>query len=151
MKDLKTKVVLEPRTAIAFSERQWKNLFKLPTKCSECWDPEYVAAFHLGDVKLLHHGTCEYFVCVPVIDAPYARVFVYGTYDIPDLIIDWEKKAVIEALKKNASFRRLLNKYRSGKLMWAFASVFDEVRDEKYPVFYVIINNSKASIEIPIS
>ncbi len=66
MKTLKT-TVLEPQDAVAFSERQWKNLLKLPSECSECWDPEYVATVRLGELKLLHYGACEYFMCMPII------------------------------------------------------------------------------------
>jgi hypothetical protein len=142
-------IVLEPHTAIAFSERQWRNLLKLPAGCSECWDPEYVANVCIGELKLLHYGACEYFMCVPVINSPYARIFVFGTYEVPDLIIDRDKAAVITALKKHRGFRRLLNKYRAGKLMWAYASEFDDVRKRKYPVFYVILNNSNSPVEIP--
>ena len=144
------RVVLEPYDAVAFSERQWKSLLKLPTKCLECWDPEYVATVRLGELKLLHHGTCEYFMCVSVINAPYARIFVFGTYEVPDLIIDREREAVIGALKRNRSFRKLLDEYRVGKLVWAHASEFDDVRDKKYPVFYVILNNLRSPIEIPV-
>jgi len=136
--------------AIAFSERQWKNLLKLPTEYPDCWDSEYVATVRLGGLKLLHHGTCEYFMCVPVINAPYARIFVFGTYEVPDLIIDKEKAAVIAALKKHRGFRRLLNKYKAGKLVWAHASEFDDVRDNEYPVFYVILNNADSPVELLI-
>jgi hypothetical protein len=34
--------------------------------------------------------------------------------------------------------------------MWAYASEFDNVRDKKYPVFYVILNNSRSPVEIPV-
>jgi len=147
---MKASMVLEPQTAVAFSEKQWKRLFKLPNKCSECWDPEYVATVRFGELKLLHYGACEYFMCVPIINAPYARIFVFGTYEVPDLIIDREREAVITALKKHRGFRKLLDEYRAGKLMWAYASEFDNVRDKKYPVFYVILNNSRSPVEIPV-
>jgi hypothetical protein len=103
------KVVLTPlygqnpnteNAAIAFSERQWEKVLKLRKSFPECWDPEYVATVRFGELKLLHHGTCEYFMCVPIINAPYARIFTFGTYEVPDLIIDREKAAVIAALKK---------------------------------------------------
>jgi hypothetical protein len=148
--EMKAPIVLEPYNAIAFSERQWRSLLKLPTECSECWDPEYVATVRFGELKLLRYGACEYFMCVPIINAPYARIFVFGTYEVPDLIIDSERKAVIAALKRNRSFRKLLDEYRAGKLMWAYSGEFDDVRDERYPVFYVILNNSRSSIEIPV-
>jgi len=153
------KVVLTPlygqnpnteNAAIAFSERQWEKVLKLRKSFPECWDPEYVATVSLGELKLLHHGTCEYFMCVPVINAPYARIFTFGTYDVPDLIIDEERRAVIAALKKHKGFRRLLNKYRAGKLIWAYASEFDDVRKRKYPVFYVILNNANSPVELLI-
>jgi hypothetical protein len=75
---------------------------------------------------------------------------VFGTYEVPDLIIDSERKAVIAALKRNRSFRKLLDEYQAGKLMWAYSSEFDDVRKRKYPVFYVILNNSNSPIEIPV-
>jgi len=151
------KVVLTPlygqnpcveKAAIAFSERQWKKLLKLPTEYPDCWDPEYAATVRLGELKLLHHGTCEYFMCVPIINAPYARIFTFGTYEVPDLIIDKEKAAVISALKKHRGFRRLLDEYRAGKLIWAYAREFDDVRKRKYPVFYVILNNANSPVEL---
>jgi hypothetical protein len=153
------KVVLTPlygqnpnteNAAIAFSERQWEKVLKLRKSFPECWDPEYVATVRFGELKLLHHGTCEYFMCVPIINAPYARIFTFGTYEVPDLIIDREKAAVIAALKKHRGFRRLLNEYRAGKLMWAYISDFDDVRNEKYPVFYVILNNADSPVELVI-
>jgi hypothetical protein len=136
--------------AIAFSERQWEKVLKLRKRFPECWDPECAAVVPFGGVKLMHHGTCEYFMCVPVINAPYARIFTFGTYEIPDLIIDKEKEAVITALKENRSFRRLLNKYKSGKLIWAHASEFNEVRGWKFPNFYVIVNTSQEPVELSI-
>jgi hypothetical protein len=147
---MRRQIVLEPQAAIAFSERQWEKVLKLRKSFPECWDPEYVATVSFGEVKLLHHGTCEYFMCVPIINAPYARIFTFGTYEAPDLIIDEERRAVINALKRNRSFRKLLDKYQTGKLMWAYDSEFDDVRKRKYPVFYVILNNSRSSIEIPV-
>ncbi len=84
---------------------------------------------------------------------PYARIFVFGTYEVTALIIDRERETVITALKRNRSFRRLLrllDKYQAGKLVWAYDSEFDDVRDKKYPVFYVLLNNSKSPIEIPV-
>jgi hypothetical protein len=36
------------------------------------------------------------------------------------------------------------------RLMWAYSSEFDEVRDRKYPVFYVMLNDSKSPIEVPL-
>jgi hypothetical protein len=134
--------------AVAFSERQWEKVLKLRKRFPECWDPEYAATVPFGEVKLVHHGTCEYFMCVPIINAPYAKILTFGTYEIPDLIIDKEKEAVIAALKENRSFRRLLNKYKSGKLIWAHASEFDEVRKEKFPTFYVVINTSRSEVEL---
>jgi hypothetical protein len=151
------KVVLTPlygpnpyaeHAAIAFSERQWEKVLKLRKNFPECWDPEYAATVPFGEVKLVHHGTCEYFMCVPVINAPYARIIAFGTYDIPDLIIDEEKRAVINALKKHRGFQRLLNKYHAGKLVWAHASEFDGVRGQKFPTFYVIINTSQEPVEL---
>jgi len=151
------KVVLTPlygqnpcveHAAIAFSERQWEKVLKLRKRFPECWDPEYAAEVRIGELKLLHHGTCEYFMCVPVINAPYARILTFGTYEIPDLIIDKEKEAVISALKRHRGFNRLLNKYHAGKLIWAYASEFDEIRGQKFPTFYVIINTSRFPVEL---
>jgi len=151
------KVVLTPlygqnscveNAAIAFSERQWEKVLKLRKSFPECWDPEYVDTVRLGELKLLHHGTCEYFMCVPIINAPYARIFTFGTYEVPDLIIDKEKASVITALKKHRGFRRLLNKYQAGKLIWAYVSEFNDVREKKFPTFYVVVNTSRSPVEL---
>jgi hypothetical protein len=151
------KVILTPlygqspcveKAAIAFSERQWEKVLKLRKNFPECWDPEYAATIRFGEVELVHHGTCEYFVCVPVINAPYARILTFGTYEIPDLIIDEEKEAVITALKKHRGFKRLLNEHQTGKLIWAYSSEFDDVRRRKFPTFYVVVNTSQSPVEM---
>jgi hypothetical protein len=67
-----------------------------------------------------------------------------------EVSIDREKAAVITALKKHRGFRRLLSEYRAGKLILAYASEFDDVRNEKYPVFYVILNNADSPVELLI-
>jgi hypothetical protein len=153
------KIVLTPcygpnsypkQAAVAFSERQWVKVLKLRKSFPECWDPEYAATIRFGEVELVHHGTCEYFVCVPIINAPYARILTFGTYEIPDLIIDEEKEAVITALKKHRGFKRLLNEYHAGKLIWAHSSEFDDVREKKFPTFYVVINTSQSPVELVV-
>jgi len=134
---------LESRNAVAFTEKEWKELLNFPTNCPYCWDPEYI--FKIG--KIGRTGADEYFV-VGAVDAPYAKIIVFGV-ESSDLILDWKKRAVLDALKKHKSFRKLLNRYGVARIMWAFADIFDDVRDRKYPTFYVVINDSKSVIEIP--
>jgi len=136
-------VRLEPGQAMAFTEREWKELLKLPTDCPHCWDPEYT--FRVGN--LVRSGADEYFV-VGAVDAPYAKIIVFGM-ESSDLILDWKKRAVLDALKKHKSFCKLLNRYGVAKVVWVFADMFDKVRNRKYPTFYVVINDSKSVIEIP--
>jgi hypothetical protein len=139
-------IKLEPRMAIALTKKEWKELLNFPTDCAHCWDPEYV--FEIDRLK--RTGANEYFI-TGAVDAPYARVFVFGVYDVPDLIIDWQKRAVLNALKEHKDFCKLLNRYGIARIVWAFADMFDKVRDRKYPTFYVVINDSKSTIEIPQS
>jgi hypothetical protein len=138
-------IKLEPRTAIAFSENEWKELFNASTNCTHCWDPEYVVEVN----KFQRTGADEYFI-VGAVNAPYAKILVFSVYDIPRLTIDWQKRAVLEALKMHKDFCKLLNKHGIARLMWAFADEFDKMRNRKYPIFYVVINDSKSTIEIPL-
>ena len=138
---------LEPRTAIAFSEKEWRELLRLPTDCHHCWDPEYTFEVRIGGIELKRSGCNEYFICGPI-DAPWARVIVFGIYDTPDLVINWQKKAVLDSLKRNRRFRWLLSRYKVARLLWAFADMFDQVRERNYPTFYVIVNDTKSAVEI---
>jgi hypothetical protein len=136
-------IKLEPRQAIAFTEREWKELLNFPVDCRHCWDPEYTLKIN----GLVHTGADEYFI-VGAVDAPYAKIIVFGV-ESSDLILDWKKRAVLDALKKHKNFRKLLNRYQFAKIVWSYADMFDDVRNKKYPVFYVIVNDSKSVIEIP--
>ena len=138
MKEFKTRV-LKPGAAMAFTEEGWKR-----------WrDLARVFLIEKG-IKLLHYGANEYFMCVPVINAPFAKVVVI-TVDEVHLTED-DKGAVVEALRKSRAFMSLMKKRNvpMAGLMWAYSSEFDEVRDRKYPVFYVMLNDSNSPIEVPL-
>jgi len=137
-------IEIEPYKAVAFTEKEWKELLKFPTDCPHCWDPEYV--FEVSG--LVHTGADEYFV-VGDDDEPYAKIIVFGV-ESSDLILDWAKRAALDALKRHRDFRKLLRRYGVGGIVWAFSSEFDDVRHLKYPTFYVIVNDSKSVIRIPL-
>ena len=139
MKTLKARV-LEPHTAIAFSERQW-----------EAWKSAAKDYLVERDISIIITGLRGYL--------PFARVVIITFGDVE--ITDKEKEAVVEALKKNRSFRRLME--RAGvsdvKLVWRNTEgsdwVLDEkghvkLRDKKPPAFYVIVNDEEKPVEIPV-
>jgi len=138
MKTLKTKA-LEPHTAIAFSERQWER-----------W--KFAARDYLveRDISLIITGLRGYL--------PFARVVVITFDDVE--ITDDEKEAVVEALKRNRSFRRLMERAGGdGQLVWEDTQGGDLVmgedgrirlRGEKPPVFYVLVNDKERAVEIPV-
>jgi hypothetical protein len=138
MKEIKTRV-LKPSKAVAFTEKGWERWKRIAR--------EY---FIEKGIRLIRYGANEYFMCVSVIDAPFARVIVI-TVDEVHLTED-DKRAVVEALRESRAFVSLMKERRVpvARLMWAYSSEFDGVRDGKYPVFYVILNNSKFPIEIPV-
>ncbi len=138
MRTLKTKA-LEPHTAIAFSERQWER-----------W--RAVARDYLveRDISLIITGLRGYL--------PFARVVIITFGDVE--ITDSEKEAVVEALKRNRSFRRLME--RAGGfagVVWENTYGDDFVMDENGhirlkgktpPVFYVMVNDTEKPVEIPV-
>ncbi|NAZ24039.1 MAG: hypothetical protein GU346_06275 [Thermocrinis sp.] len=134
MRECKTQV-LKPKAAIAFTEKGWKRWRGL--------------AIEKG-IKLLHYGANEYFMCVPVINAPFAKVVVITVDEV--YLTEDDKRAVVEALRKSRAFMSLMKRRNIpvARLMWAYSSEFDEVRDRKYPVFYVVLNDSNSPIEVPL-
>ena len=138
MKEFKTRVI-KPNTAIAFTEEGWKR-----------WRDLARAFLIEKGIKLLYYGANEYFMCVSVINAPFAKVIVI-TVDEVHLTED-DKRAVVEALRKSRAFMSLMRKRNVpvARLMWAYSSEFDNVRDRKYPIFYALLNDSKSPIEVPL-
>ncbi len=138
MRTLKTKA-LEPHTAIAFSERQWER-----------W--RAVARDYLveRDISLIITGLRG--------QLPFARIVVITFSDVE--ITDSEKEAVAEALRRNRSFRRLMEKAGGfAGVVWENTHGSDLVMDEegrirlkgkKPPVFYVLVNDTEKPIEIPV-
>ncbi len=138
MRTLKTKA-LEPHTATAFSERQWER-----------W--RVVARDYLveKDISIIKTGLRG--------QLPFARVVIITFSDVE--ITDSEKEAVVEALKRNRSFRRLME--RAGgdvQLVWENTYGDDFVMDENGrirlkgktpPVFYVVVNDTEKPVEIPV-
>jgi hypothetical protein len=138
MKTLKTKA-LEPHTAIAFTERQWKRWREVAR--------DYLVE---RDISLIITGLRGYL--------PFARVVVITFGDVE--ITDDEKEAVVEALKRNRSFRRLMERAGGvGQLVWEDTQGGDLVIGEdgrirligkKPPVFYVLVNDKERAVEIPV-
>jgi len=128
-------------------------VLKLRKRFPECWDPEYAAGVGIGGVKVWHSGDCEYFVCTSKdlrYAEPYAKVLTFGTYEKADLIGDEEKVAVLRALKRHRTFQRLLKVYGRAEIIWAYVSEFDDVRRNKFPTFYVVVNTSHSPVELLI-
>jgi hypothetical protein len=140
MKTLKTKT-LEPHTAIAFTERQWNNWVR-KTK-------DYLIE---KEIYLMITGLRGYL--------PFARVVVITFGKVGDEITDDEKEVVAEALKKNRSFRRLMEKTGGdGQLVWENTRGSDLLIDEngcvrlvskKPPAFYVLVNDKGKPVEMPV-
>jgi len=130
---------LEPHTAIAFSERQWERWKKAAG--------DYLVE---RDISLIITGLRGYL--------SFARVVVITFDDVE--ITNSEKEAVVEALKRNRSFRKLME--RAGgvvQLVWKDTHGSDLVMDEngrvrlkgkKPPVFYVLVNDKERAVEIPV-
>jgi hypothetical protein len=138
MKTLKTKA-LEPHSAIAFSERQWKR-----------WKSATKNYFVERDISLIITGLRGYL--------PFARVVIVTFGDVE--ITDREKEAVADALGRNRSFRRLMaSDGGNSQLVWENTHGSDLVmgedgrirlRGKKPPVFYVIVNDKEKPVEIPV-
>ena len=138
MKTLKTKA-LKPHTAIAFTERQWKRWREVAR--------DYLVE---RDISLIITGLRGYL--------PFARVVIITFGDVE--ITDSEKEAVVEAVKRNRSFRRLME--RAGGfagVVWENTYGDDFVMDEEGhvrlkgktpPVFYVMVNDTEKPVEIPV-
>jgi hypothetical protein len=139
MRTLKTKA-LEPHTAIAFTERHWNNWVRRAT--------DYLIE---KEIYLMITGLRGYL--------PFARVVVITFGKVGDEITDDEKEAVVKALKRNRSFRRLMGRAGGGQLVWENTHgsdlLIDEhgrvrLRSKKPPVFYVLVNDKKKPVEIPV-
>lgn len=138
MRTLKTKA-LEPHTAIVFTERQWER-----------WKEAARDYLVERDISLIITGLRGYL--------PFARVVVITFDDVE--ITNEEKEAVVEALRRNRSFKRLMG--RAGgevQLVWENTHGDDFVMDEngrvrlkgkKPPVFYVLVNDKERAVEIPV-
>jgi len=138
MKTLKT-AALEPHTAITFSERQWERWKKASR--------DYLVE---RDISLIITGLRGYL--------SFARVVVITFGDVE--ITDSEKEAVVEVLKRNRSFARLMEKAGGfAGVVWENTHGGDFVMDEKGrirlkgkkpPVFYVLVNDTEKPVEIPV-
>ncbi len=138
MEALKMKA-LEPHTAIAFSERQWNNWVRKAT--------DYLIE---KEIYLVMTGLRGHL--------PFARVVIITICGVE--ITDSEKEAVIEALKRNRLFRRLMEENGGAvQLAWENTRGSDLLIDEKGrvrlkskkpPVFYVLVNDKENPVELPV-
>jgi hypothetical protein len=136
-------VVLGPDEAIAFSKTQWLKLLK---------------NLH----KKLPDGLCisrnsEYHMCITFTEdkrLPFAKIIIATVEQEKKDIKRNErwKKAVIEALKKNKAFMRVLKKNGgAGSLYWIhelWSSEVEYTKGKSYPVFFALLNNSNLSTTI---
>lgn len=128
---------LEPNKAVAFSEKQYQRFLKQAKNLKELYkhaENQFYAATPLLTTYLP-------FVEVKVLTVEPCRIFAS---------IESDMKPIKEALKNNKSFRKLIR--LSWTMVWKFSfsiDEFEEIKKIKYPVFYVILNNSDQTIEIP--
>jgi len=139
---------LEANQALAFSEKQWKRFIKQVKQLKEQGGI---------NISIYSHGENEFYTAIPLLKTslPFAEVKVITVEPERIFTIDDETKIIRQALKKSRGFKRIvnLNNVPVWELVWKYSfSVedFEEIRKIEYPLFYVVLNNSKESIEIPL-
>jgi hypothetical protein len=142
MRNMQLKTVkLLPNQAVAFSEKQYQRFLKQVKS--------------LNELQLYRHGENQFYTAIPLLKSylPFAEIKVITVE--PDRIFTHETKPIREALKRNKAFRQLLKKgnYPVWQLVWKYSfsiDEFEEIKKLRYPVFYVILNNSNEVVEISV-
>jgi hypothetical protein len=140
---------LNPNEALVLSEKQLEQFFKRIKLLKE--RNEF-------NINLYRHAENKFYTAIPLFKTylPFAEIEVITTE--PDRIFDSvenEVKPIRQALKRNKRFKLLLESKNIPvwQLVWKYSfsvEEFEEIRKIKYPLFYVILNNSRESIEIPL-